>query len=120
MSEQDEAKVILDFLYNIQESQDYLINYGDSGKDRNNGVSLSYQHIAQNDPLFIWFSAGTIGSVQVGKIINLADNPILSHCESTNTLSNGFTYGNQEIHNNIVPLYNTYKDHGIDGLNQLG
>lgn len=119
MTEKEQPQVILDFLNNVQESKDYLKNYGDSGKDRNNGVSLSYQHIAQNDPLFIWFSAGTIGSIQVGKVISFADNPVLSHCGSTNTLTKGFTYGNQEIHNNIVPLYNIYQDYGIDGLNQL-
>lgn len=107
------------FLHNKEEAENYLSQYGNTGKDKNNGVSLSYEHIAKADPLFLWFSAATIGSIQVGKVIDLGNNPILSHCESTNTLSLGFSYGNQEIHNNIVALYNTHKDYGIDGLKSL-
>ncbi|MBN9289505.1 MAG: hypothetical protein BGO43_13100 [Gammaproteobacteria bacterium 39-13] len=111
--------VVDEFFSNIQEAENYLTQYGSSNKDTNNGVSLSYENIAKKAPLFTWFSAATMGSVQVGKVIKLVDNPVLSHCESTNTLSLGFSYGNQKIHNNIVALYNIYQDHGLDGLRIL-
>ncbi|MBS0288149.1 MAG: hypothetical protein JSR17_12695 [Proteobacteria bacterium] len=107
------------FFSNIEEAKNYLNQYGNSGHDKNSGVSLSYDHIAKNDPLFIWFSAATIGSIQVGKTIDLVNNPVLNHCESTNNLSLGFAYGNQKIHNNVVSLYYIYKDYGIKGLYKL-
>lgn len=67
----------------------------------------------------MWFSAATLGSNQIGKTINLASVPVLNNCEKTQTVSLGFSFGNQTIHNNIVALYYTYKDLGIEGLAQL-
>lgn len=114
------ASQIMDiFLKNKAESENYLSQYGQSGKDKNNGVTLSYERIAKIDPLFFWFSAATLGSNQVGKIIGLTENKLLMNCEKTNTVSLGFAYGNQEIHNNVIALYNTYQDHGIEGLYKL-
>lgn len=50
MNGSDQPEVVKNYFSKARESQDYLSQYGDSGKDKNNGVSLSYQHIAQNDP----------------------------------------------------------------------
>ncbi len=115
-----EQKNIMEiFLHNKNEAQEYLSQYGTTGQDRNIGVSLSYEQIYKNDPLFVWFSAATLGSIQVGKAISLVNYIPLNHFDSINTISLGFSYGNQEIHNNIVALYNTYQDYGVEGLRKL-
>ena len=107
------------FLSNRQEAINYLSKYGDNDLSRNKGVTYSYHSIATANPFFIWFAAATLGSYQVGKTIGLIEQPILNNCQSTQVISNGFAWVNQEIHNNIVALHNTYKDIGISGLRQL-
>lgn len=107
------------FLKNQDEARDYLAHYGNDGASLNKGVTLSYANIAKNDPLFIWFSAAVLGSDQVGKSIAFGNYPLLNHAQDVQTLALGFAWGNQAIHSNIVALYHTYKDLGLNGLKEL-
>ena len=57
------------YLQYVQEAEQTLAVYGGSGAERNQGVTMHYHTIAEQDPLFMWCSAATIGSVQVGLVL---------------------------------------------------
>jgi len=101
------------------EAENYLAQYGDDGISRNIGVTQSYNSIAEQDPYFMWFHAATTGSYQVGEALRTTQNPLVQNCNSTQTLADGLSWGNQAIHNNMLALYFTYKEIGLEGLAAL-
>ncbi len=77
------------FLKNKKEAKNYLAQHGSSETCTNKGVTISYDHIAKNDALFICFSAAILGSFEAGKDINLTENAVLAQCNNTVALSKG-------------------------------
>jgi len=116
MINSQELNALDKFLFNQQEATQYLIRYGHDPLLINKEITHSYDHIAKSDPLFIWFSAAVLGSHQIGKTLALRNNVVLEHCQDTLALTEGFSAGNRDIHNNVVALYYTYKDLGLKGL----
>src|SRR5690606_26039505 len=98
-------------------------------------ITNTYYKLSEYDPAFIWFAGATIGSGKVGENIYFSGNgSLLNQSETLSTLVTNNTpintahiqnfydylpFGNQKIFTNLLPIYLTYKEIGIDGLNAL-
>lgn len=102
-----------------QEAEQGLAAYGDDPIVRNAAVTAHYHAIAESDPLFVWFSAATLGSYQVGKVLQATQYPLAKDCEASQIIYSAFPYGNQLIHNNMSALYTLYKQNGLEAIEYL-
>ncbi|MCS5709789.1 hypothetical protein CC99x_012855 [Candidatus Berkiella cookevillensis] len=112
-----------------------FINKYDDPQHANAAITSVYWQLSKKDPTFLWFQGAAIASNQVGKNILasgsgaiIEQSEFLSSAITNNTpintgdlqiLYNSLIEGNKTIFENIIPLYLTYQEIGIEGLNLL-
>lgn len=100
-------------------TESFLSNLGDDPVVRNAAITNVYSALSKQAPAFLWLSLGTLVSGTVGKNIALTgkiDGGSAGQLEAANVIYNAFSRGNQDIFKNIIPLYLTYQDVDITGI----
>lgn len=111
--------------YNIfleyKDKTNSLLNSVKSPSEKNAIINNTYLSLYKQDPTFLWLAAGTIGSEKVGQNIHLSSIADFSTFDKSKiqTVFNQLPKGNQDIFENIIPIYLTYKKIGIDGINKI-
>ena len=122
------------FLDKDQKTKGFIKKFSDS-QLANAAITSIYWKLSKKDPAFLWFQGAAIASNQVGKNILssgsraiIEQSELLANAITNNTpiktdeleiLYNSLAMGNIAIFENIIPLYLTYQEIGIEGLKLL-
>lgn len=105
-------------------SQIYKDNYSFvtnliAGKDdisANVFITNTYHTLYKQDPAFMWFALGGLVSSQVGTGIFTSSLTANTPIHNLDTLTENLPLGNKSIFIDLVPLYLTYLEVGLDNL----
>ena len=117
---QKEAEQI--YLHHVDRTNVVLESMGDNPQKINAFITNTYAYLAKENPTFIWFSLGTIVSSKVGDNLQFAMQAIIhsaGQADSAKVILKNFAEGNQAVFKDILPLFLTYEDIGIEGIELL-
>ncbi len=115
-----EAETI--YLSHVERTEKLIDSMGDNPQKINAFITNTYATLLHNEPAFLWFELGAIVSTTVGKNIQTAIQGNIypaGQAGPANIALNAFAMGNQAIFKDIVPLFLTYQEIGLEGITLL-
>jgi hypothetical protein len=117
---QSEAEQV--YLKHVERTNAVIRTMGGDHQAINAFITNTYAELSRQNPTFLWFSLGAVVSGTVGKNLHaatLASINTSGQAKSASIIIKAFSTGNQEIFKNILPLFFTYNEIGLEGIELL-